>query len=897
MKKKLLAILLCAAMLCTALLIPALADGESDTAVGETLYLSDITERITDHAVFTDLIGVDHCHNDGTLLHIGAKKYKKGLGMHCLAEGTAYVEFNIDGFGATRFCAEVGIQNVNADGPATSENRADIIFCVIADGEEIFRSELKKVNEPATVIDVDITGVKTLRLVQENNGSYAYDSGAWGDAKLTGVTDVTGGTGDYITYITALTERFERLVAYGDTVNINGATDDTPIHIGTKHYPAGIGMHCMAEDPTYVDINLEGLNATRFLAEVGIQNISNSNTIIDERADIYFYVEVDGEEVFRSELKKVNDEAEPLDIDITDAKTLRLGQANNGSYACDWGVWGAARLVGQTAPVIKEPETEPPVTEPETDPVPPDYEPVNATVFLSDITERVKALSSHQDQLGVDRTHGDATLLRVGHTTYPKGLGMHCHSEDPTYVDFNINGMGADKLYAEVGVQSKSDTGVYLGDGDIIFYVEADGREIWRSDVKKYGEEASVVELDIAGVKTLRLGQLNNGSYACDWGAWGDAKLIGVDYPTIGYDGYTAYLSDHPELLGEFTNYLNAVIKNGGVDETPIHIGSKNYYKGLGVHCNAEDPTYTDYNIEGLGATRFYAAVGIQNTTNTNAIVDERADIIFYVMADGVEVFRSDLKKVNDEATIIDIDITGVKKLRLGQLNNGSYACDWGAWGDASLRGLSAPIAEKGTDPIIDPPKPPKYAKFTSAKVGEGFADGLISISKPDGVAPEAYVLKWANAQGVLENAPALENVAYNGADMTEYTFPEGTAIPEGADRILIWSLSGERLSETAAAVFISGKSPETDPPETSAPEPETTVTEPETTALEPETTAAEPESDTLKAEEVTGTDAPAAEETTEASKQGCQSVVGGGMMLVLLSLLAPVAYGWRKKA
>ncbi len=178
------------------------------------------------------------------------------------------------------------------------------------------------------------------------------------------------------------------------------------------------------------------------------------------------------------------------------------------------------------------------------------------------------------------------------------------------------------------------------------------------------------------------------------------------------------------------------------------------------------------------------------------------------------------------------------------------------------------------------PPKPPKAASFVSANVGVDRADGTIRITTADGAQPTSYTLKWAGPNGLLEGAPALESIPYTGQEVTTYTIPEGTAIPEGADRILIWSVRGELTSDSPAAVMIRGGEPvETTGEETTAAEP--AVTQPDESDPPPavETPAETPAETSALGSESAGEAAPA--------DQGC----GSALLSAFVLLLVPAAY------
>lgn len=109
--------------------------------------------------------------------------------------------------------------------------------------------------------------------------------------------------------------------------------------------------------------------------------------------------------------------------------------------------------------------------------------------------------------------------------------------------------------------------------------------------------------------------------------------------------------------------------------------------------------------------------------------------------------------------------------------------------------------------PPVQPPKPPRAAQYIRARTDADRADGTLRILAPDGIRPTAYALRWASANGPLAGVPALPSIPYLGEDVTVYSLPEGTHIPPGADRILVWSINDAPAPDHPAAAIIIGSS------------------------------------------------------------------------------------------
>src|SRR5262249_40059849 len=94
--------------------------------------------------------------------------------------------------------------------------------------------------------------------------------------------------------------------------------------------------------------------------------------------------------------------------------------------------------------------------------------------------------------------------------------------------------------------------------------------------------------------------------------------------------------------------------RNKSVDKHPLTVGGKEFERGLGTH--AESHLFIRPNE----AMRFTAMVGVDDE-----VKEDRATIVFQVRGDKKVLFDSGVMKHHDPAKLVDIDITGVKKLEL----------------------------------------------------------------------------------------------------------------------------------------------------------------------------------------------------------------------------------------
>ncbi|MCY9549339.1 NPCBM/NEW2 domain-containing protein [Lysinibacillus xylanilyticus] len=109
-----------------------------------------------------------------TQLSIKGVKYEKGIGSH----SNSSIKYNLNGQ-YTKFTVDVGIDDQVAPG------HGSVNFVIIADGKILYISPVKKSNEPAEHVEVDIAGKNTLELVAFNaNDNIDNDHADWADAKL-----------------------------------------------------------------------------------------------------------------------------------------------------------------------------------------------------------------------------------------------------------------------------------------------------------------------------------------------------------------------------------------------------------------------------------------------------------------------------------------------------------------------------------------------------------------------------------------------------------------------------------------------------------------------------------------------------------------------------------------
>src|SRR5579872_3353108 len=122
------------------------------------------------------------------------------------------------------------------------------------------------------------------------------------------------------------------------------------------------------------------------------------------------------------------------------------------------------------------------------------------------------------------------TPLIIGKRHFEHGLGTHSISHIRVSSPQPIR-----RFSAWVGVDNNDRT--QGANGSVVFSVEADGRELYRSDVLREGQEAQRVDLDTNGAKTLDLHVGDGGDGpAFDHADWAEAALTLQDGTTMRLD-------------------------------------------------------------------------------------------------------------------------------------------------------------------------------------------------------------------------------------------------------------------------------------------------------------------------------------------------------------------------
>ena len=154
-----------------------------------------------DHAFISDLYWItNQAYNGGSAMRdtncageyiwsCDLKRWEKGIGIHA-ASGSynAYVDVNVEGLGFTKLATWYGVCETLS---GNDISMCAIKFAVFGDGAKLFESETMRYNQPFEYVEVDLTGVKTLRLAIAGSPGIAGAWGIWGGAVLSKSGDVS----------------------------------------------------------------------------------------------------------------------------------------------------------------------------------------------------------------------------------------------------------------------------------------------------------------------------------------------------------------------------------------------------------------------------------------------------------------------------------------------------------------------------------------------------------------------------------------------------------------------------------------------------------------------------------------------------------------------------------
>lgn len=323
------------------------------------------------------------------------------------------------------------------------------------------------------------------------------------------------------------------------------------------------------------------------------------------------------------------------------------------------------------------------------------------TVYLGDRQDLFLGRDS-LDGFGWNTAHSGEPIT-IGKQKFSKGLGFHCLPDKDAYCEFDISSLGMKYFAASVGVLK--DAGYFIEWGSISFHVFGDGKLLASTPMISWNEEPVLLTCSVEGVKTLRLVQKNENGHACDAGVWGDARLTTKeptqndqeeDVPVLNPDktdlpqpseltkGDYAFASDLYWLTNQAYSGGSAIRDGNCAGEYIWSCDLKRFPKGIGIHAASGSYTaYVDINVASLGYTKLATWYGVCETLSGNDI--SMATVKFAVFGDGNKLFESGTMRYNQPMEYTEVDVTGVKTLRLAVAGAPSISGAWCVWGGAVL--------------------------------------------------------------------------------------------------------------------------------------------------------------------------------------------------------------------
>ena len=132
----------------------------------------------------------------------------------------------------------------------------------------------------------------------------------------------------------------------------------------------------------------------------------------------------------------------------------------------------------------------------------------------------------------------------------------------------------------------------------------------------------------------------------------------------------------------------------GSSDKIKLNVDGKvkTFDKGIGAATNAE----IVYNLGG-NYNYFTTYLGTDKNYDMNSTT-----IRFRILADGKEVYTSDVIRKNTPAEFVNLDVTGVKKLVLVADDvDGNLVGDFASWADTKVYQYNSKPVIKGDDVVV----------------------------------------------------------------------------------------------------------------------------------------------------------------------------------------------------
>ncbi|MEX0268148.1 NPCBM/NEW2 domain-containing protein [Leptolyngbyaceae cyanobacterium UHCC 1019] len=537
-------------------------------ALGIPIYLSDLNETSATNAwgaFERDRSNGEQGAADGNPLTLNGVTYAKGLGVHAGSE----IIYNLGG-AYTNFSSNIGLDDEVG-------NAGSVVFQVFVDGVQLFTSGTMTGASATQLVNLNVTGKQTLRLVVTNAGdNNSNDHANWADAKLTAGTILPPAPPPPETIaptaaLTATTLVASRATPYTFTV---AYTDATAVDVSTINNtdirvtgPNGFTQLAQRVNVT-PNANGQALTATyQIAAPDGIWNWNDNGTytatlLAGEVRDTLgnasatntqlgtFQVAIQSTIVIGRNSSQVNEGG------VVTIPIQRLGDTS-GTASVQYYTGGNATAIANvdytailpTTLVFAPGEVEKQITiqtlndaiaeanevfsllidgtqgadlgpsrTSQVTIIDPNAPP--AITYLSDLIPT--AVINGWGPMERDRSNGeeaanDGGPLTLNGATYAKGLGVHAGSE----IDYALGGV-YNKFVSYIGVDDEVGNS-----GSVVFQVWADGVLLYDSGLMTGVTETKLVNIDVTGRQNLKLIVTNGGDNdSSDHANWGNAQLV-----------------------------------------------------------------------------------------------------------------------------------------------------------------------------------------------------------------------------------------------------------------------------------------------------------------------------------------------------------------------------------
>jgi NPCBM/NEW2 domain len=368
---------------------------------------------------------------------------------------------------------------------------------------------------------------------------------------------------------------------------------------------------------------------------------------------------------------------------------------------------------------------------------------------------------------GLDES-GDGQQISLSGVKYDKGLGIHSDSS----ITFKLAGT-CSRFAASVGLDDEvRHQGNY---GNVIFRVYGDDQKLFDSGGMNRNNATRDIDVNLNGMTSLTLVvDRNQNSTEGDRSNWYDhadwanarveceqpAPVPTPEPPAPATSLGTGFVSDQFALVTGVTNGWGEpqVDRDNGdiapetyADKAKLQIAGIVYEKGLGVHAGSK----LEFPL-GEQCSSFDALIGADDGTKYNLQALGGGTVSFQVLVDGNQKFDSGLVKRGQEASNVQVDLTGGQTLQLIVNDGGDgNAFDHADWVNARV--------QCGGEPVTPTPVTPFIPTLIKPVTQDGKT--IWYLHAPSGSSDTSNLndanIAWANAAPFDGVALVLQNISW----------------------------------------------------------------------------------------------------------------------------------------